>query len=159
VRKLGLIVAVARNGVIGVDGDLPWRLPEDLKHFKRTTIGHPIIMGRKTYESIGRPLPKRLNIVVTRQRDFSAPGCTVVHSFDAALEAGWAAHEEPFVIGGAALYAAALPHVTRFVLTEVDQDVAGDTRFPHWDRTRFVETDRREGQGVTFVTLERPNPI
>ena len=157
-KTLGIIAAVAQNGVIGVDGDLPWRLPEDLKHFKRTTSGHPIIMGRKTYESIGRPLPKRHNIVITRNPDFEAPGCTVVHSLDAALEVAWAEDDEVWVIGGAGLYAAALPRATRLELTEVHRSVPGDTFFPEFDRTQFVERARRAGDGVSFVTWERTPP-
>ena len=157
-KTLGIIAAVAENGVIGVDGDLPWRLPEDLKHFKRTTSGHPIIMGRKTYESIGRPLPRRHNIVLTRNPDYEAPGCTVVQSLEAALEVAWAEDDEVWVIGGAGLYAAALPRATRLELTEVHRSVPGDTFFPEFDRTQFVERARREGDGVSFVTWERTPP-
>ena len=156
--RLTIIAAVARNGVIGRDGDLPWRLPEDLRHFKRTTSGHPIIMGRATWESIGRPLPRRQNVVVTRQHGYSAPGCSVVHSLDEALALAWAEDAEPFVIGGAGLYAAALPLASRLVITEVHREVEGDTWFPPFDRAQFREVDRRAGDGVSFVTWERIDP-
>ena len=156
--RLTIIAAVARNGVIGRDGDLPWRLPEDLRHFKRTTSGHPIIMGRATWESIGRPLPRRHNVVVTRQHGYSAPGCSVVHSLDEALALAWAEDAEPFVIGGAGLYAAALPLASRLVITEVHREVEGDTWFPPFDRAQFREVDRRAGDGVSFVTWERIDP-
>lgn len=154
-KKLAVIAAIARNGVIGRDGDLPWRLPEDLRHFKRTTRGHAVIMGRKTWESIGRPLPGRTNIVVTRQAAYEAPGCSVVHSLEEGLELAWQTDEEPFVIGGAGLYAAALPLATRLELTEVHEEVQGDTFFPPIDLDRFHEADRRDGDGVSFVTWVR----
>ncbi len=154
-KGLAIIAAVARNGVIGRDGDLPWHLPEDLRHFKRTTSGHAVIMGRKTHESIGFPLPKRLNIVVTRQPDFEAVGCSVVHSMEEALALAWESDEQPFVIGGAGLYAAALPLATRLVLTEVHDEVEGDTFFPPVDFDDFDEVERRDGDGVSFVTWDR----
>ncbi len=157
-RRLAIIAAVARNGVIGRDGDLPWRLPEDLRHFKRTTKGHAVIMGRKTWESIGRPLPGRTNIVVTRQSDYAASGCSVVPSLEAALELAWRSDEQPFVIGGAGLYAAALPLATKLFLTEVHEEVEGDTHFPAVDPDQFREVERRPGDGVSFVTWERSGP-
>ena len=118
-RGLALIVAVSRNGVIGRDGDLPWHIPEDLKHFRRNTVGHSIIMGRKTWDSIGRPLPKRRSIVVTRQQDLVIDGAEVVHSLEEALELAWQSDCEPRVIGGATLYSAAFPGATRRALFEV----------------------------------------
>jgi len=153
--RLGVIVAVAQNGVIGRDGDLPWRLPEDLKHFKRITLGHAIIMGRATWESIGRPLPKRRNIVVTRNRDYTADGVEIAHSLPEALALARTTDPEPFVIGGASLYAEALPLATRLEITEVQREVAGDTWFPRFDREAFTEVERVSGAGVEFVTWVR----
>jgi dihydrofolate reductase len=127
--RLTLIVARARNGVIGANGGLPWRLPEDLAFFKRTTMGHPIVMGRKTWESIGRPLPGRRSIVVTRDRSYAAAGAEVAHSLDEAI-ALCRGREELFVIGGAQLYAEALSHADRLLLTEIDADFEGDTVLP-----------------------------
>ncbi len=127
--RLTLIVARARNGVIGANGGLPWRLPEDLAFFKRTTMGHPIVMGRKTWESIGRPLPGRRSIVVTRDRGFAAVGAEVVHSLDEAIQRCGDAGEI-FVIGGAQLYAEALARADRLLLTEIHADFEGDTFLP-----------------------------
>jgi len=134
--RISLIVAMARNRVIGRDGALPWHLPEDLRHFRELTMGKPIVMGRLTHESIGRPLPGRDNIVVSRNREWSVPGCEVVGSLDAALEraallAG--ADGEVMIIGGARIYAAALPRAERIYLTRVEDDIDGDTRFPELD--------------------------
>ncbi|MGB5286750.1 MAG: dihydrofolate reductase [Polyangiales bacterium] len=156
---LALIVAVARNGVIGKDGGLPWHLSEDLKHFKKTTSGHAIIMGRKTYDSIGRPLPKRRNIVVTRQADAQFPGCERVESIDAAIALGRTSDPCPFIIGGASLYEAALPIATELHVTTIDEDVEGDTYFPS-DLSAFEEVEIRRGEtpGVTFRLLRRRFP-
>ena len=154
-KRLAVIVAVAPNGVIGRDGDLPWRLPEDLKHFRRTTLGHAVVMGRATWESIGKPLPKRRNIVVTRNRDYMADGAEVAHSLPEALALAWQSDPEPFVIGGASLYAEALPQATRLELTEVHEEVDGDTFFPGYDEGQFSEISRRAGEGCDFVTLVR----
>jgi dihydrofolate reductase len=153
---LALIVAAARNGVIGKDGGLPWHLPEDLKHFKRTTTGHAIIMGRKTHESVGRPLPKRRNIVVTRQPGAQFPGCETANGLDEAIALARATDECPFIIGGASLYLAALPLATELHVTTIDEDVEGDTHFLE-DLSEFVEVDRRDGEteGVTFRLLRR----
>lgn len=139
--KLSIIVAVARNGVIGRGNALPWHLPADLKHFKTVTMGKPVIMGRKTYESIGRPLPGRRNLVVTRNAGFSAPGCEVLSSLDAAL-AECVTSEEVFVIGGAQLYADALAKADRLYVTRVVADIEGDTFFPPFDAAqwRIVES-------------------
>ncbi|MDE2400422.1 MAG: dihydrofolate reductase [Burkholderiales bacterium] len=139
--KLALIAAVARNGAIGKDNALLWRLSEDLKRFKRLTMACPILMGRKTYDSIGRPLPGRRNIVITRNTDWHAEGVETAHSLEAAL-ALVAAEPKAFMIGGGELYAQALPLADELLLTEVDADVEGDTFFPAWDRTAFVETSR-----------------
>jgi dihydrofolate reductase len=161
---VSIIVAMAENRVIGRDNALPWRLPNDLKHFKRLTMGHPIILGRRNYESIGRPLPGRRNIVVTRQRHYAAPGCIVVHSLD---EAWRAAGDDPevFVIGGAELYAQALPRAARLYLTRVHAAVAGDTRFPDFDEAGWRELARERHEpdadhayAYSFITLERRAP-
>lgn len=134
--NLALIVAVARNGIIGCTnedglGALPWHLPEDLKHFKETTSGHPIIMGRKTWESLGRPLPNRRNMVITRQRDYAAAGAEVFASLPEALAA--VGDATAFVIGGAELYRQALPLAATLIITEIGIDAAGDTLFPTMD--------------------------
>jgi len=156
-----LVVAMARNRVIGRDNQLPWRLPADLAYFKRVTMGHPIVMGRRTHESIGRPLPGRLNIVVSRNPAYRAPGCTVVGSLDEAWKAAGGA-PEVCVIGGTSLFAEALPVADRIHLTEVDADVAGDTYFPEFDRGDWTEreverhgTDERHAHAFRIVVLER----
>ena len=158
-----LIVAVAENGVIGRDGGLPWRLPEDLKHFKAMTLGKPIVMGRKTWESIGRPLPGRTNLVVTRNRDYEATGCTVVHGLDEALAA--AAGEgarEIMIIGGARLYEDTLPRADRVLMTRVHGIVEGDTLFPamtveEWEVVALErhEPDDRHAWPYSFLELRR----
>ena len=159
--RVTLILARARNGVIGASGGLPWRLPEDLQFFKRTTMGHPIVMGRKTWESIGRPLPGRRSVVVTRDRDFAASGAEVVHGLDEAIER-CADTDEIFVIGGARLYADALPRADRLLLTEIHADFDGDTFLPApalevWSessRERHPPTDSR-AFGFDFVDYRR----
>lgn len=156
-RTLGLVVAVARNRGIGKDNQLPWRLPEDLKRFKALTLGHAVIMGRATHESIGRPLPQRRNIVVsTTKSDF--PGCERATSLAEALELAWQRDVMPLVIGGARLYAEALPLASHLFLTEVDRLVDADTFFPEFDRSRWREVKREAAStepDVTFVELER----
>ena len=152
---------MAQNGVIGVDNRLPWRLPEDLKRFRALTTGHTIIMGRKTWESIGRPLPGRQSIVVSRQRDFHAPGAQVAPSLVAAL--ALAALSDPvFVIGGEALYREALPMATKLYFTEIERDFAGDAHFPEFLRHSWRETAREarrtegsDGFGFAFAEYER----
>lgn len=133
---ISIIVAVAENGVIGDKNTLLWHISEDLKHFKAITSGHPVVMGRKTFESLGRPLPNRTNVVITRQ-SIEIPGCTVVHSLPEAL-ALFAADEEVFIIGGAQIYAEALPLADRFYLTRVLRTYQGDTSFPEWDAERWI---------------------
>ena len=151
--KVALIAAVARNGVIGHANDLLWKLPEDMAFFKRSTMGNPVIMGRKTWESIPqrfRPLQGRINIVVTRQATWKPEGALVAHGFEEALEVALeSASANPhglraFVIGGAELYALALPHADELVITEIDRDYEGDARFPEWPRNHFVETAREK---------------
>jgi len=156
-EPLALIAAVARGGIIGKDGGLPWRIPEDMRHFKRTTLGHAVIAGRKTYESFGKPLVERRNIVVTRQRDLAFPGCEVVASLDEAMALARTTDPEPMVIGGGEIYRLAMPRITRMYLTYIDRDADGDVRFPDYDGSDFRELERRAGEtpDVTFVTLER----
>lgn len=153
--RLAIVVAIADGDIIGRQGALPWRIPEDMKHFKATTMGHAIIMGRKTHASIGRPLPGRRNIVVSRTVD-GFEGCERASSLEDAIALARTTDDEPRVIGGAALYEAALPLATRIFLTEVHRTVEGDTFF-RLDRSGFREVERRKGasEGVEFVTLER----
>ena len=156
---LSLVAIVARNGAIGRDNTLLWRLPEDLKHFKRTTLGSPVIMGRKTWDSIGRPLPGRRNIVVTRDLHWQVAGAERAGSLEAAL-ALTSDEARLFVIGGAQIYAQALPIADELVLTEVDADAEADTFFPPWDRDAFDrhagEPHRSEqGFDYRFVTYRR----
>jgi len=131
---------MARNGVIGRDGTLPWRLPDEMAHFRRVTMGKPVVMGRRTWESLGRPLAGRANIVVTRTAGYEAAGATVVRSLDEAWKAAGQA-EEVCVIGGATLYAEALPVAQAIYLTEVEADVEGDTHFPRFDREEWIEAE------------------
>jgi len=159
--RLSLIVAMDRNGVIGANGVLPWRLPADLQHFREVTMGKPIVMGRRTHESIGRPLPGRENIVISGQPGYRARGCTVLDSLDAALR-HCAAQDEAFVMGGAELYRQTLGRADRIYLTEVHADVEGDTTFPPWDREVWREIERRDFGSdeanlycYSFVILER----
>lgn len=154
---LGLIVAMSRNRCIGKDGTLPWRIPEDLQHFKAVTTGHAILMGRKTYESIGRPLPRRRSIVITRRSDYAPEGCEVASNFSDALATARDTDPMPIVIGGATIYEIALPRVTRIWLTELDLEVEGDTFFPPLVPGEWEEVERRPGEsaGVTFITLDR----
>lgn len=148
VPVLTLIVARARNGVIGRDNQLPWRLPEDLAYFKRTTLGAPIIMGRKTHESIGRPLPGRLNLVVTRDARRRFAGCEVVHGLDDALAACVREHaSEAFLIGGAELYAAGMSRADRLLVTQIDADFAGDAFFAAPDPAVWRESRREPHRG------------
>jgi dihydrofolate reductase len=147
--KLSLICAMAENRVIGRNNSLPWHLSEDLKYFKRVTMGSPIIMGRKTWESIGRPLPGRSNIVVTRNKDYQAEGAKVVESLPAAISLAESialidGSEEAFVIGGAELYRLAMPEADCFHLTRVHAEVEGDTRLDEFDESRWQEVWREE---------------
>jgi len=156
-QPLGLIVARAkRDGAIGRDNQLVFRIKEDLQHFKRETIGHPVLMGRKTFESIGRPLPGRTNVVISRNPEFRAEGVTVAHSLEEAL-AAVSGEAMPYLIGGGDLYAQALPLVTWLVVTEVDREAEGaDTFFTYpEDDFRVVDTRPGETPGVTFMFLER----
>ena len=139
--RIGLIVALAANGVIGLNNALPWHLPADLKRFKALTMGHPVVMGRKTHESIGRPLPGRRNLVITRNRGYSAPGCEIVHSLDEAIDACRGA-EQVFIIGGAELYRESLPRAHCLEFTEIRAEFEGDASFPEFSLAQWRETGR-----------------
>jgi dihydrofolate reductase len=164
---VAMIAAVARNGVIGRDGDLPWRLATDLKYFKAMTLGKPIIMGRKQYASVGKPLPGRENIILTRDSGFVAPGCTVVSNLDAALKVAEKACDatgasEIMIIGGGEIYRLALPLAARLYLTEVALDPRGDVHFPPIDRAAWREVSRvplergpKDEADAVYVVLER----
>lgn len=166
VTRLAVIVAVAENGVIGRDNSLPWHLPEDLRYFKRVTMGKPIVMGRKTFESIGRPLPGRTNIVISRNPGFEATGVRVVATLDQALElaaavAGEAGVAELVVIGGAEIYRLAIPRADRLYVTEIHANIAGDARLPDVAWAQWGETHRERhaaGEGshdFSFVVYDR----
>jgi len=163
--RICIIAAVARNGVIGIGNQMPWHLPEDLKRFKRLTLGHAVIMGRRTFESIiaasGKPLSGRNNIVVTRSREWAHSGCCTVHSLEAAL-AAVRERQDAFVIGGTEVYALALPIASRLHMTEIEGDFDGDAFFPDFDRSRWREVSRErnppdgsEGLAYAFVEYER----
>lgn len=157
---LSIIVAVAENGIIGDNNSLLWHIREDMLRFRRITSGHPVIMGRKTFESIGRPLPNRTNVVVSR-RNIAIEGCTVVHSLDEAT-AAFPAEEEIFIIGGAQIYAQALPIADKVYLTQVHRDYSGDTSFPRLDAEVWREVFREDYERgeefdapFSFVDYER----
>jgi dihydrofolate reductase len=156
--KIYLVAAVASNGVIGRSGQLPWRLPEDLKHFKRLTLGHPVIMGRRTWESLPGALSGRDNIVVTGQAGYEAPGASVASSLEAAL-ALCTGETIAFVIGGRRLFEESLPIAAGLVMTEIQRDYDGDTWFPEYDRSRWRESQReghvaQDGTKFDFVLYQ-----
>ena len=159
--RLSIIVAMARNRVIGASGAIPWRLPNELQLFKRVTMGHHIIMGRKTWESIGRLLPGRTTVIVTRQRDYAVPGAKVADTLETAL-AVCAGDSEAFVIGGGELYRLALPLAQRIYLTTVEAEPAGDTLMPDFDQADWCEisaeafaADEKHAHAYRFSVLER----
>ena len=157
--RIYLVAAVAANGIIGAAGRLPWGLPEDLKHFKRITLGHPVIMGRRTWESLGGPLPGRENIVVSTRRGYEAPGAAVASSLGAAL-ALCVGDPVAFVIGGTRLFEAALPLASGLVMTEIKRDYVSYARFPEYDRSQWRESQREahtaaDGTRFDFVLYER----
>ncbi|WP_117595228.1 dihydrofolate reductase [Haloprofundus halophilus] len=161
--ELALIAAVAENGVIGADGDVPWHYPEDLEHFKRTTMGHPVVVGRRTYESIARqlggPLPGRTNVVLSRDEMDLPEGAIHADSVDAAMDAARELVGEGdgtvFVVGGATVYEQFLPRADRLVLTEIHESFEGDTEFPAFDRDSWVEVARDERGEFDFVEYRR----
>jgi dihydrofolate reductase len=155
--KLAIIVAQDKNRAIGINNKLPWHLPEDLRYFKQVTMGKPIIMGRKTFESIGRPLPGRVNIVISRQENYAPEGVRVVNSLDDAAELAESiclidGADEAMIIGGAQIYAQAIDRADRLYLTEVDAEINGDAWFPEFDRSAWNELGRED------FLAEGPNP-
>jgi dihydrofolate reductase len=159
--RLSAIVAMASNRVIGVNNQLPWRLPADLARFKRLTMGHTLVMGRKTYESIGRPLPGRTTVVVTRQRDYAPEGVKVAHSVDEALAMAQG-DDEVFIIGGAELFAQTMNRLDRLYLTLIEREFPGDTSFPEVDLSMWKLIDQEHHPASTpealpyaFLTYER----
>ena len=158
---ISIIVAVAKNGVIGDKNSLLWHIREDMIHFRTLTSGHPVIMGRKTYDSIGRPLPKRTNVVITRDTNLQIEGCTMAHSLEQALSL-FEPEGEIFIIGGAQIYSQALPLAHRIYLTVVDKEYQGDTSFPEIDYNLWQQSSREDFQSgeefnhpFSFITLER----
>ena len=157
--RVYLVAAVASNGIIGANGKLPWHIPEELRHFKRLTLGHPVIMGRRTWESLKGPLPQRENIVVTRRAGYEAKGAAVASSLEAAL-AMCIGEPVAFVIGGTQLFEEAMPIAAGMVLTEIQRDYDGDTWFPKWDRRQWRESQREahaaeDGTRFDYVLYER----
>lgn len=159
--RISAIVAIAENRAIGLNNQLPWHMPADLKHFKKITLGSPILMGRKTYESIGRPLPGRCNVVITRDADFVAPGCVVVNSIETALSSvGYS--NEVFVIGGSALFQQMLPMIERLFLTVIHHAFHGDVFFPEINFNEWHEVSREDHEAdeenkysYSFIVLEK----
>lgn len=154
-KRVVMVAAVADNGVIGHAGGVPWHIPEDLRHFRATTLGHTVVMGRATYVGIGHPLAYRTNIVLTRDPGWHADGVIVASSLDEALQRAQGLEGDVMVIGGGHVYAAAMPLATHQVLTEVHQAPKGDTHYPAWDRSQWRETEREAHEGYEFVWWER----
>lgn len=161
--KIAMIAAMTKNRTIGFDNDMPWHLPDDLKFFKAKTTGKPVIMGRKTFESIGsRPLPNRPNYVISRQADFDANGATLLPSVEAALETIGESVEEVIIMGGGQLYKMMLPQADTLYLTMIDAEIDGDTHFPDWNEFSWQEVERehhpkdeKHAYAFDFVTLNR----
>ncbi len=151
--RISILVAMAQNRTIGINNTLPWRCPEDLKRLKALTIGHHIIMGRKTYDSIGKPLPGRTTVVVTRNRELEIEGCLVTHSLQEAIDA-CRGDNEIFILGGAELYAQALPLADMLYITEILQNIAGDAHFPEFDKSAWTESSREPRHQETPQPLE-----
>ncbi len=158
---ISIIVAVSSNGVIGRDGDLPWRMPADLGHFKRTTMGHHLVVGRKTWDEVGRPLPGRIMVVVTRDPELRLAGATVVHSLAEAIEVA-RDDDEPFIAGGGEIYRQALPLAGRIYMTRIHAEFDGDTTFPELDAGEWLLVDREDHEAddknpfpYSFMVYER----
>ena len=143
---LAMVVAIGDNGAIGKDGKVPWRIPEDLKHFKNVTMGHAVISGRKTYDSVGKPLPGRRNIILTRDAKLLREGAEVVTSLDAALELAYQTDPEPIILGGSEVFAMTLPMATKMIVTFVHRDVEGDSYFPPIEWSEWREVWRRHAE-------------
>lgn len=156
-QPLAMIAAMTPSRVIGKRGShrLPWHYPEDMKRFREVTRGHAVIMGRATFDTIGKPLPGRRNIVVSRNPALQIAGCEIAGSLQRALQLAREQDPEPCVLGGAQIYAEALPLATKLVLTILDAEHEGDARFPEFDPQEWIETERERGRGLTFVTLQR----
>ena len=159
--QISIIAALADNNVIGKANKLPWHMPADLKHFKAITLGKPVIMGRKTYEFLGKPLSERRNIVITRDKTWHAPGCEIYHSLEAALTAV-TDYAEVMILGGAEIYQKALPLADRMYLTFIHQNFVGDTYFPNWKENEWQEIERGDypadaenAYSYSFVILQR----
>ena len=158
-KDLNMIAALAHGRVIGNGNEMPWSYPEDLKRFRRITKGHPVIMGRKTHESIGRPLPKRENIIITRSSEYKSKGCHVVNSIEEAIsKAEELSNETPFVIGGAEIYKLALGYANKLFITSIDKAYDGDVKFPNlcftdWNLIDCVGSEKHEE--ITYITYER----
>ncbi len=160
--SISMIVAMAKNRAIGIGNKMPWHLPAELAHFKRTTLNKPVLMGRKTYESIGKPLPKRVNVILTRQRDLLIEGCEIVHSVEEAIER-YGQDEELMITGGAEIFDLFMPYTDTIYLTEIDLDVEeADTFFPTFDEAQFdvvssetLEKDENNQHSFTIYTLKR----
>jgi dihydrofolate reductase len=160
--KISLIVAMSSNRAIGLDGQMPWHLSADLKRFKQITMGYPILMGRLTFESIGRPLPGRTNIIVSRNPTYKPEGCIVLDSVETAISHGCQLADEVFVIGGSTLYEATLPIADTLYITQINRDFVGDTFFPDFDRNQWVEVQREDladdakvGFTYSFLKLQK----
>ena len=158
--KISIVAAIGRNRELGKDNKLLWNIPDDLKHFKEVTSGHPIIMGRKTFESIGRPLPKRLNIVITRDRNYKPEGVTLCNSLEEAIGIASKAHggDEIMIIGGGQIFTQALPLTDRLYLTRIDASFEADTFFPEYDQfTKTISKEDRmsDGYQYSFLVLEK----
>ncbi|MCH9674777.1 MAG: dihydrofolate reductase [Gammaproteobacteria bacterium] len=160
--RISLIAAVASNGVIGADNDMPWHLPGDLPRFRRLTMGKPVLMGRRTYHAIGKPLDGRTNIVLTRNHALKLDGCLIVHSLAAGIAAAGDV-EELMIIGGGQCYREAMPLAHRMYLTLIDRAFAGDTTFPSYSNEQWSEIDRQpqeaDGLRYDYVTLDRVAPV
>ncbi|HET7387578.1 MAG TPA: dihydrofolate reductase [Nocardioidaceae bacterium] len=154
-KRVIIVVAYADNRVIGRDGEIPWRISADMRHFRETTMGHTLVMGRTTYDSIGRPLPGRSTIVLTRDPSWSAPGVEVAHSLADAFVLAQRHDGDIVVAGGGQVYAEALPHATHLVLTEVRRSIDGDARFPEIDPDDWRKTRREDHDELSWVWLER----
>lgn len=152
--RVSLIAAVGRNGVIGAGNSMPWHLPEDFAYFKQTTMGHPMVMGRRTFDAIGRVLPGRRSIVITRRVDWSHAEVETAHSLVEALSLAGPA-DEVYVVGGGEIYAEAMPYAHRLLVTEVDQEPEGDVHFPPIDPATWSETSRVQREGFAWVTYDR----
>jgi dihydrofolate reductase len=157
-KRLVMVAAVADNGIIGKDGDIPWHLSEDLKHFRAVTRGHTVVMGRTTYDGIGHPLPYRTNVVVTRDPDWVRDGVFVAHGVTDAIAQAQEFEGDIVVMGGAQIYAAAMPVATHQILTEVHLSPEGDTHYPDWNRDEWTEDKRESHDGYDFVWLTRISP-